>query len=148
MKTFRETGTVEGVDGGKAEVLMKAEMAKSCDGCRACAVGFGNVRRMKVDAPAGLKAGDEVVVEVTLPSVYSGILLLFALPIVGLLVGGGVGELAARGMGAADAANTVSIVVGIAGFGLGLLGGYLVGRKIREGLPEPKIAEVRASEGE
>jgi hypothetical protein len=51
-------------------------------------------------------------------------------------------------MGAADAANTVSIVVGIAGFGLGLLGGYLVGRKIREGLPEPKIAEVRASEGE
>lgn len=145
MKTFREMGTVEGVEGGRAEVLMKAEMEKTCDGCRACTMGFGNVRRMKVDAPEGLKAGDEVVVEVTLPSVYWGILLLFALPIVGLLVGGGVGEMAARGLGVEDAANTVSIVAGIAGFGLGLLGGYLVGRKMRAGMPEPKIVEVRAS---
>jgi len=148
MKRFRETGTVEGVEGGKAEVLMKGEMEKTCDGCGACAMGFGNVRRMKVDAPEGLKVGDEVVVEVTLPSVYWGILLVFALPVVGLLVGGGVGELAARGLGVEDAANTVSIVVGIAGFGLGLLGGYLVGRKMREGMPEPKIVEVRGSEGE
>jgi len=84
-----------------------------------------------------------VVVEVTLPSVYSGILLLFALPIVGLLVGGGVGEMAARGLGVEDAANTVSIVAGMGGFGLALRGGYLVGRKMREGMPEPKIVEVR-----
>lgn len=148
MNTFRETGTVEGMDGGKAEVLMKAEMEKTCDGCRACSTSFGNVRRMKVDAPEGLKAGDEVVVEVTLPSVYSGILLLFALPIAGLLVGGVAGELVARGLGVEDAANTISIVVGIAGFGLGLLGGYLVGRKMRDRMPEPKIVEVRGSEGE
>jgi len=148
MKIVRERGVVESAEGGKAEVLMDAGAGSACAGCRACTVGLGEVRRVKVDMPEGLKAGDKVVVEVALPSVYVGILLLFVLPIVGLLAGGFLGEGAARALGVEGGLETVAVVAGIAGFGLGLSAGYLGGRKIRAGMPEPRIVEVTESEGE
>ncbi len=148
MKIVREQGVVEGVEGGKAEVLMEPAAPGSCNGCRACAVGLGEVRRLKVDAPEGLESGSKVVVEVALPSVYVGILLLFVLPIAGLLVGGLIGEAIANRFAAEDGTETVAVVAGIAGFGMGLLVGYLGGRKIRAGMPEPRIVEVRKTEGE
>ena len=97
MKILRERGVVESVEEGKAEVLMDAGARSACAGCRACTVGLGDVRRVKVDAPEGLEAGEKVVVEVAVPSVYVGILLLFALPIVGLLFGGFLGSFSPRG---------------------------------------------------
>ena len=85
---MEEQGVVEKTDGRRMAIRLQAARPEMCRRCRACEIlGEGKGMVLTVPAVAGLKPGDPVVVETPEPSPWTGMLLVFALPIAGLVGG-------------------------------------------------------------
>ncbi len=147
MKVVREVGTVESVGEGKVVAVVREQKGGACARCGACSFGSDGVGRMEVECEEEVKAGDEVVIELGIPSAYAGILFLFVLPLVGLVAGGLMGEALGGAFGAVGKVESLlPVVLGVVGFGGGLFGGYVVERRLKGRMPEPRVVEVRRSE--
>jgi positive regulator of sigma E activity len=85
---MEEQGVVEKTDGRQMTIRLQAARPEMCRRCRACEIlGEGQGMVLTVPAIVGLKPGDPVVVEIPEASPWTGMLLVFALPIAGLVGG-------------------------------------------------------------
>lgn len=120
---MRQTVTVVSVNGSRAVVAYDRPTA--CHGdCSQCAGGCGSMaakERVIVTAenPIGAGPGDRVVIEAATKTVFSAILLVYALPIL-LFFGGYFG---------AEALEISGSLPGIVGFFLGLVAAVMVSRR-------------------
>jgi len=117
---MREKGTVIEIRGGTARVNLVPEDADRCGSCRACDMGGGEKQEHIIEVPAteGLAAGDEVFIEVPLPSRYLSIVLFFVLPLMflgaGCVAGYFIGKALFEGEFAADLFTIILGAVGLA----------------------------------
>jgi len=86
---MREEGTVLAVDEDVARVRL--DRTHECDGCCACAA-MAQDRVIELSASEGLHVGDRVAVEVQVANATMSTLLIFALPLIGLVGGVIVGD--------------------------------------------------------
>jgi len=86
---MREKGTVIGVNGTTARVRMDA--GPKCESCCACAA-VGGAHELDVTTPEPLDVGTRVLVDVHVPNATLGALLVFGLPLLGLVAGVVVGH--------------------------------------------------------
>jgi len=134
---MREQGTVIGVDGSTARVRMDA--GPKCDSCCACAA-VGGAHELDVTTPEPLEVGARVLVEVHAPNATLSALLVFGLPLLGLVAGVVAGR-RWRPFGLGGDADGLAL-----GFGLlvALLAAAAAIDKyvLRARFPEPTVVEV------
>ncbi|MBM4041608.1 MAG: SoxR reducing system RseC family protein [Planctomycetes bacterium] len=80
---MREEGTVVGMEGRLARVRMKP--GPECGRCCACSALGGGDRELEIESGLPLRVGSRVVVEIAQGSPWLSALLLFVLPLAGLL---------------------------------------------------------------
>ena len=134
-----ERGIVVAVSGGKATVELEAH--SGCDACNLCHRTGSGKMTLEVDAPEGLATGAGVRIANASPSSWAGSILLFLLPLAGLLAGLAVGanvfEKTVGGRAAAAA-------LGVGGLVLFLSAGFVFDRRLsRRPRPKPRIVEIR-----
>ena len=135
---MRETGTVVEMAGHVARV--QVEQGPHCGSCCACSALSGGSAELDVPTDTTLEVGSRVVVEIPEQSSWVSSLLLFGLPLVGLVAGVVVGqEWQPFGLGSNGAAL-------ILGFGL-LVVLFAVSAAIdrafvRKRQPQPSIVQV------
>jgi len=125
---MREQGVVREVKDGKAYVEIALDKDPACASCSAlrgcCRIGPGTTR-IELDAPAGLRAGDRVLLEVPTPSPLRSALLLLLAPLLLFVAGMGFGHwLVTRGALGGDE--------GSAAIGIALMGAWYVGTWLHE----------------
>lgn len=115
-----ETCTVKKVKRGVAYIELKRK--DECNGCKICS--FNNKKSMTVPALCDVEVcvGDTVTVEMPTQSVGGGALMIYALPILTMLVGALIGL--AGGM-------WLQIGLCAGGLALGLVGAFLIDRAYR-----------------
>ena len=87
-----ERGKVIEINGDRAKVSLPFK--EGCSTCGKCTLGKGGkYMRMEADNTAGARAGDDVMVEIPERDPLAAACLLFGIPLLGLLVGGGAGYL-------------------------------------------------------
>ncbi len=93
-----ETGKVIELKGAQAEVALPP--TEGCAGCGKCALGRGGKSmRMELENTVGARVGDEVMVEIPSRDPLAASLLLFGLPLLGMLAGIIAGTLLERALG-------------------------------------------------
>jgi len=118
---MHEKGTVIEIRDGTARVNLVPEDAGKCGSCRACDLGQGEKHEhiIEVPATAGLAAGDEVFIEVPLPSRYLSIVLFFVLPLIFLGAGCVAGYFIGKALFEREfAADLFTIILGAVGLAL------------------------------
>ena len=91
---MQEYGTVEALQGSKARVVIKRHAA--CGDCGACQVGREKMTMETLaDNTIGASAGDEVLVSMKFVNVIAATSIMYGIPLVGFLLGCGLGYLAA-----------------------------------------------------
>jgi positive regulator of sigma E activity len=122
-----EEGRVISVEDGRAHVRIDEprDGGAGCAACgmrRHCAGGAAGERVLGIEAPPGIAPGDEVTVEIDLPSPALAALLLFIVPLA-----------AAVGAGAAvyglTSSGALGLVAGLAGMALAYVLVFLAGPK-------------------
>jgi positive regulator of sigma E activity len=152
--TITETAVVvaeEPAGGGRflVEMLSHEVNQERCATCRMCSDRAG---RKVVTAVLGkdiqkslVVPGAKVLVEIKMPVIYAHVLSVFVLPIVGLIVGAGIGYALVGGEGAM---SLLSVGLGV----VGAVSLYLAGRALlREKITrreDPTIVAVTGSVGE
>jgi len=119
---MREEGTVVEVEDGRATVRM--EPGEHCQGCNICARLSGETCvSVSLDEGAEVGVGDRVSIEVPAELSYTGILLVYGLPLAGLLAGAVTGSLIVdTWLEEVRHAQLVPVVLSL----LGVLAGFLV----------------------
>jgi positive regulator of sigma E activity len=84
-----EKARVLSVEGGNAQVAMKVDDSLKCSSCTMASACAKKERRFSVQAPEGVKAGDEVTVEMNAPSPAVAAILVFMVPLVVAFSAGG-----------------------------------------------------------
>ncbi len=82
-ETVREEGTVVGVEGRLARVRMKP--GPECGKCCACSALGGGDRELEIESDLPLQVGSRVAVEIPRGNPWLSALLLFVLPLMGLV---------------------------------------------------------------
>lgn len=82
----QEAGTVVRLEGGRAGIRIQHDRGPACHGCTACRPLGGDDFLLWVNA-GDLRPGDEVTVEIPLPSAWRGIGMVLALPLAALMAG-------------------------------------------------------------
>jgi len=131
---MREEATVVGVQGRLVRVRMKP--SAECGTCCACSVLVGSAREMEIETELPVAVGSRVVVEISQAKPWLSALLLFVLPLAGLIFG----MIAGAQWGSGDAAPVA--------LGFGLLAAFYVlaaaidRAVIRKRIKPPAIVEV------
>lgn len=87
-----EEGTVVGVRGDTAQVLMRR--TRYCEGCGSCCVAVGDDAMLaEVDNPIGAEEGDRVVVDIPAAKSIRAAYVLYGIPLLAFLCGFGLGSL-------------------------------------------------------
>ena len=138
----RETGTVVRVAGGKAGVRIRHAPSADCHGCTACHPGGGERFLLWIDA-GNLAEGDEVTLDIPLPSPWRAIGLVFALPLAALMAGiiGGsewTGFHRLTGLDAESGAIVLGLTLALAAFLIAITVERRFSRRHR-----PRVVEVR-----
>ena len=118
---MREKGIVIEIRDGTARVNLVPEDAGRCGSCHACDLGQDEKHEHVIEVPAtaGLAAGDEVFIEVPLPSRYLSIVLFFVLPLIFLGAGCVAGYLIGKALFEMEfAADLFTIILGAVGLAL------------------------------
>ncbi|MFH1551133.1 MAG: SoxR reducing system RseC family protein [Planctomycetota bacterium] len=118
---MREKGTVIEISDGTARVNLVPEDAGKCGSCHACDLGRDEKQEhiIEVPATAGLTTGDEVFIEVPLPSRYLSIVLFFVLPLIFLGAGCVAGYFIGKALFEMEfAADLFTIILGAVGLAL------------------------------
>ncbi|HHT9125380.1 MAG TPA: SoxR reducing system RseC family protein [Candidatus Brocadiia bacterium] len=89
---MEEKGIIKDIKGNTAVVEIQKKASDECSRCGICASAGDTTKIMRVDCVPGLTIGQKVTLEITGPSAYKGILLLFVAPIVAFITGGIVGQ--------------------------------------------------------
>ena len=136
---MREQGTVVGVDGSTARVRMDG--GPRCGSCCACAAAGSGEHELEVATAEPLEVGARVVVEVHAPNVALSALLVFVVPLLGL-VGGVIAGQRWRPLGLGGDADGL-----VLGFGLLVLllavAAAIDRLVLRARLPEPTVVSVQ-----
>ena len=134
---MREIGTIVAVDGERVRVRMQP--GPRCGSCCACAA-VGGERELELTTGESLEPGDRVAVEIATPNAALSAVLVFLLPLLGLVGGVLIGH-HFRPLGLSGDADAL-----VLGFGLLIvvLGGAAVFDRLvlRARIPEPHIVEV------
>ena len=135
---MREEGTVIVVRGGKALVRMSGK--GGCEGCCACSTTSGCEVELEAAVRGPVEKGSRVIVEVSTAGATLGALLLFVLPLVGLVGGVVAGQQwQPFGLGATGA----SLVLGFGLLAVLFAVAIVVERRVvQPRLPDPMIVEV------
>ena len=140
---MRDPGTVVAVEGDRVTVHLRA--TPECGGCCACAALGGGVRALELRADDPPAVGSRVVVEVAVPNAALSAMLVFGLPLLGL-VGGVLAGHHWRPLGLSGDAD--GLVLGFALLAALLAAAAAFDRLVlRARLPEPRIVAV-LSEGD
>ncbi len=125
---MQETGVVIRVTDERADVAIEHAReggVRACGGCTMCRPRGGH--RFVLSVPAGeLSENDRVTVEVPVPSPWRGIVLVFALPVLALMVGLALGTYWTGlhgwlGLGAEGTALATGVIFASGAFGLAVL---------------------------
>ena len=140
-----ETGAVVKVEDGQAYIRIRTVRGDACKGCSACQALGGGEFLLPVAADS-LRPGDQVTVEVPLPSPWRGIGLVFALPLAvgltGLLAGSAwPGFQTATALGPEAAGLALGGGLALAAFLLAIVEERRFGRAHK-----PRVLEVRERE--
>ncbi len=103
-----EKARVLSVEDGRAVVAMEGDDALKCSACTMASACETKEHRFTVEAPEGVKAGDEVTVEMDAPSPATAALLVFMVPLLIAFLAGGVVYGLTR-------SETLGLVSGLAG---------------------------------
>ena len=135
---MREEGTVVGVEGERVRVRLRA--GPQCGSCCACAAMGGGERELEVAADEPPAVGSRVVVEISAPNAVLGAVLVFVVPLIGLVGGVLVGDYW-QPLGLSG--NADSLVLGFGLLAVLLGAGAAIDRFVlRARLPEPAIVAV------
>jgi positive regulator of sigma E activity len=141
--TMRERGVVIDVENGRAliEVTPAAGCGKNCS-CSAVE-GRPHLRRVQLEAPAGVRRGAHVTLEVSSGQVLASSALVFLGPLVCLILGLLVSRPLLGALGIRMNADLGMMLVGAVAFLAGLAGALFVSqRRARRGWLVPRIVEV------
>lgn len=143
---LEEVGTVIETEGEYAWI--ETERQGGCGACssrQTCAGGsfasFFGQRPVRIRGRNGIGArpGERVLVVVQEAAVSQGSLMAYAVPLLGLLAGTGLGQLLAHRLGLAQP-DAVAGVLGLIGLFTGLMGGRRIGARLgRDGRFEPVL---------
>ena len=137
---MRVTGTVVAVANGRARVLVDAAGQDCAAGCCSCATAASCGRQVEAVASGPVEPGATVSVEIGGASAVVSALLLFLLPLLGLVGGVVLGQ---GGRAAGSRVSGSSLALGFALFALLFAVACVVDRKVvQPRLPEPRIVAV------
>ncbi len=139
---MREKGTVIEIRDGTARVNLVPEDAGRCGSCRACDLEQDKKHEhiIKVPATEGLAVGDEVFIEIPLPSRYLSIVLFLVLPLVFLGAGCVAGYFIGRALFERElAAGLFTILLGAAGLALSYIIVRIIDKFFLRKRPPPRI---------
>ena len=135
---MREEGTVVGVAGSRARVRMKA--GPQCGSCCACAAIGRGEHELEARTSEPVEVGSRVVVEVSVPSPVVGALLVFAVPLLGLVAGVIAGQ---HWQPLGLSGNADGLVLGFGLLVVLLAAAAAIDKFVlRARLPEPTVVEV------
>jgi len=135
---MREQGTIVGVEGSTVRVRMQP--GPQCGSCCACAALGGGERELELTASDPPPVGSRVVVEVHVPNPALGAVLVFGLPLVGLVGGVLLGQ---HWQPFGLSGNADGLVLGFGLLAVLLGAAAAVDRYVlRARLPEPAIVAV------
>lgn len=136
---IRESGVVIEVKDGAATILVDAADASQCRSCGICSAAGRKHVLSDVPAPEGLKAGDRVTAEVSLPSPAKSAAVLFLVPMV-VFIGTLVAAEQLRAQDLLPGGSGISVLIAFALTALWYVGVAIFDRKLRRS-PErrPKI---------
>ena len=87
-----ETGKISGENGKRVKISLP--LKEGCSACGKCALGRGGKSMLlETENSVGALIGDEVMVEIPERDPLIAAILLFGIPLLGLLIGGGAGYL-------------------------------------------------------
>jgi positive regulator of sigma E activity len=89
---MEEQGVIKDIKGNTAIVEIQKKSPDECSTCGICAHAGDTTRIMRVNCVPGLAVGQKVTLEVTGPSAYKGMLLLFVAPVAAFIIGGIIGQ--------------------------------------------------------
>jgi sigma-E factor negative regulatory protein RseC len=125
--------------------FVRANQVSGCEQCNGQGCGSSKVaqlfcsqpRQFEVDNPIGAVVGDEVIVSVADGAVLRGIGLLYVLPLVLLVLGGGMASMLAEPSGQSD----VYVAIGsVAGLLLGFIAAKWIAARLGRRQNQPYIA--------
>ncbi|MDR1663351.1 MAG: SoxR reducing system RseC family protein [Clostridiales bacterium] len=117
---MRETGEVIKAEGGT--VTLKMKRTSACGQCRACAVGNApDELRVTVKNECGAKENDLVRVDLKPEVFYKAALIMYGLPLTGLLAGFWLGDMLGAGLGFGEYTPLMGAVCGAAALFIVLL---------------------------
>ncbi|GEM_PF-1282091 len=91
-KRLREIGKILEIRGDRVKISLP--LKEGCGTCGKCTLGKGGkYMRLEIENIAGTRVGDEVLIEVPERDPLVAATLLFGVPLLGLLAGGGAGYL-------------------------------------------------------
>jgi len=91
-KRLREIGKILEIRGDRVKISLP--LKEGCGTCGKCTLGKGGkYMRLEIENIAGTRVGDEVLIEVPERDPLIAAFLLFGIPLLGLLIGGGSGYL-------------------------------------------------------
>jgi len=132
-----EPARVVAVEGARATVEL--ERSERCAGCGLCAALSGGKMRLVLDAVDGLEPGQAVVVALDRSVSLRSVLLLFGLPLAGLVGGVLIGRwVSLPGLSKDAASALLAVILLVAAFRIALL----CERRAARTLPRPTIVRI------
>lgn len=89
---MEEKGVIKDIKGNIVIVEIQKKASDECSKCGICASAGDTTKIMQVTHVPGLAVGQKITLEVSGPSAYKGILLLFVAPITAFIAGGIIGQ--------------------------------------------------------
>ncbi|MGR3310351.1 MAG: SoxR reducing system RseC family protein [Candidatus Brocadiales bacterium] len=139
---MEEQGIIKDITGNTVLVEIEKKTAAECSSCGICSHAGDTTRIMRVDCIPGLAVGQKVTLEVTGPSAYQGMLLLFVAPIVAFITGGVIGQHVTFVFPSAE--NLRIGLFGLAFIALCMFCVHLYDRRLRAQKFTPKIISIDA----
>ena len=143
--TITETGTVTEVQGDRAAVRFRHERGPSCGGCTMCQKAADHMMALWLHLPQA-HVGDQVTVQIPVPSPWRAMAMVFGIPLVllaaGVLVGSTwTGLQQSLGLDADTTGVGLGLVLAMLAFGAAIM----TERRFSQA-NQPRVLEVRRAE--
>ncbi len=139
---MREEGTVVEVSGSIARIEIEAK--PHCSHCKICDVGREGERILETENTVGASPGDKVILEVPPGQIIKTSLVVYGVPLLGLVGGVALGYLVAGPLGIPGKKDLLGIILAAAGLAAALALVALYDRRLTaRGTQRVKIVEKR-----
>lgn len=139
---MEETGVVKDIKANTAYIEIQNTSSDDCTKCGLCSRAGDTKRLLRVNCIPGLAVGQKVTLEISGPSAYIGMLLLFVAPIAAFITGGIIGQHVTFVFPTAE-----NLRIGLFGLGfiaLCMFSVHLYDRRLRRKKYTPKIISIDA----